>query len=178
MRDRMSAGAEPVSRPTVAGRAPRPADDPDDAGPTLLYLIGRVDRVVRRAIDELVAAHGLSVNQYTTLSVLSRRTGLSNAQLARRSLVSPQSANEVLLALEQHGLVRRRAHPNHGRILQTRLTAKGRRTLAACDAQTKALEARMVGGLSRRQQAVLRQCLLSCVHALHGGLEGDEGQRP
>ena len=45
----------------------------------------------------------LSLNQYTTLSVLDQRGGLSNAQLARRSLVSPQSMNEVLLALEQRG---------------------------------------------------------------------------
>ena len=113
----------------------------------MLYLVGRIDRVVRRAIDDVVKSHGLSVNQYTTLSVLDHRSGLSNAQLARRSLVSPQSANEVLLTLEQRGLVRRQAHPEHGRILQTRLTAKGRRTLAACDAHVREVEASMVKGL-------------------------------
>ena len=119
-------------------RPPASADGPSvDGHPTLLYLVGRMDRVVRRAIDDVVKAHGLSVNQYTTLSVLDHRSGLSNAQLARRSLVSPQSANEVLLTLEQRGLVKRRAHPDHGRILQTRLTAKGRRTLAACDAHVR-----------------------------------------
>ena len=84
-----------------------------------------MDRVVRRHIDDVVKAKGLSVNQYTTLSVLDHRSGLSNAQLARRALVSPQSMNEVLLALERRGLVRRNAHPDHGRILQSRLTAKG-----------------------------------------------------
>ena len=57
-----------------------------DGGPTLLYLVGRIDRVVRRSIDEVVRAHGLSVNQYTTLSVLDHRSGLSNAQLARGAL--------------------------------------------------------------------------------------------
>jgi DNA-binding MarR family transcriptional regulator len=146
---------------------------PRDGGPTLLYLIGRVDRVVRRRIDEVVGAHGLSVNQYTTLSVLERRSGLSNAQLARRALVSPQSMNEVLLALERRGLVRRRAHPDHGRILQTRLTAKGRRLLAACDAGVREVEARMVGDLSPSDQAALRHGLLSGVRALHGGLDHD-----
>ena len=64
--------------------------------PPCSYLVGRIDRVVRRHIDDVVKAHGLSVNQYTTLSVLDRRSGLSNAQLARRALVSPQSMNEVL----------------------------------------------------------------------------------
>jgi DNA-binding MarR family transcriptional regulator len=139
----------------------------------LLYLVGRMDRVVRRAIDDVVKAHGLSVNQYTTLSVLDHRSGLSNAQLARRSLVSPQSANEVLLTLEQRGLVRRRAHPDHGRILQTRLTAKGRRTLAACDVDVREVEAAMVKALDAKQQTALRHGLLSCIHSMHGGLEDE-----
>ena len=104
--------------------------------------------MIRRHIDDVVKARGLSVNQYTTLSVLDRRSGLSNAQLARRALVSPQSMNEVLVILEQRGLVRRRAHPEHGRILQARLTAKGRRLLAACDDEVHEVEARMVSELS------------------------------
>ncbi len=163
-------------RVLVASGAARKSDEhsnDDDDGPTLLYLVGRVDRVVRRAIDHVARSHGLSVSQYTALSVLNRRSGLSNAQLARRSLVSPQSANEVLLALEKRGLVGRRAHPEHGRILQARVTAKGRRTLAACDAQVRAVEEQMVSGLSKRDQATLRRALLNCVHSLHGGLEGD-----
>jgi DNA-binding MarR family transcriptional regulator len=148
-----------------------PDTRPDRSGATLLYLIGRIDRVVRRAIDDVVKEYGLSVNQYTTMSVLEHHSGLSNAQLARRSLVSPQSANEVLLSLERGGFVRRQAHPDHGRIRQTRLTAKGRRTLQACDQRVRDVEASMVKALSLRQQAGLRQALLECVHALHGGLE-------
>ena len=148
-----------------------PTTDPDDGSPTLLYLIGRIDRVVRRRIDEVVGSHGLSVNQYTTLSVLERRSGLSNAQLARRALVSPQSMNEVLLTLERRGLVRRRAHPEHGRILQARLTAKGRRLLGACDAAVRDVEARMMRDLTARDEAALRRGLIAGVRALHGGLQ-------
>ena len=147
--------------------------DVDDGGPTLLYLIGRMDRVVRRHIDDVVKAKGLSVNQYTTLSVLDHRSGLSNAQLARRALVSPQSMNEVLLALERRGLVRRHAHPDHGRILQSRLTAKGRRVLRACDSGVHEVESLMLSNLSQSEQAVLRRGLLSGVRALHGGLDHD-----
>jgi DNA-binding MarR family transcriptional regulator len=149
------------------------AANDDGSGPTLLYLVGRIDRVVRRSIDDVVKAQGLSVSQYTTLSVLDRRSGLSNAQLARRALVSPQSMNEVLLTLEQRGLVRRRAHPEHGRILQTRLTAKGRKVLAACDAKVRAVEARMISDLSAEQRLALREGLLRGVQSLQDGLEGD-----
>ena len=143
----------------------------DGREPTLLYLVGRMDRVVRRAMGNVLTAHGLSVNQYATLSVLDRRSGLSNAQLARRALVSPQSMNEVLLTLEQRGLVGRRAHPDHGRILQARLTAKGRTLLARCDEEVHQVEARMVSSLSEDEQAALRGALISSIRALHGGLE-------
>lgn len=148
-------------------------EDDDFGGPTLLYLIGRMDRVVRRHIDDVVKAKDLSVNQYTTLSVLDHRSGLSNAQLARRALVSPQSMNEVLLALERRGLVRRHAHPDHGRIRQARLTAKGRRLLRACDAGVHEVESLMLSNLSQAQQAVLRRGLISGVRSLHGGLDHD-----
>jgi DNA-binding MarR family transcriptional regulator len=159
----------------VAGRPATGHDEPNDgSSPTMLYLVGRIDHVVRKAIQRVVREHGLSVNQYTTLSVLGNRSDLSNAQLARRSLVSPQSANEVLLSLEQQGLVRRRAHPQHGRILQIRLTAKGRRTLEACDQHVREVEIGMVKGLTRQEQTALRHLLISCVHALLGGLEEEE----
>ena len=142
----------------------------DGHEPTLLYLVGRIDRVVRRAMGSVLTAQGLSVNQYATMSVLDRRSGLSNAQLARRALVSPQSMNEVLLTLEQRGLVGRRAHPDHGRILQARLTAKGRALLARCDAEVDRVEAQMVSDLSEDEQAALRGALLSSIRSLHGGL--------
>jgi DNA-binding MarR family transcriptional regulator len=157
---------------TVAAKTPiGPVDVTDDGRePTLLYLVGRIDRVVRRAIGAVLEAQGLSVNQYTTLSVLDRRSGLSNAQLARRALVSPQSMNEVLLALEQRGLVRRHAHPDHGRILQARLTAKGRSLLARCDAEVREVEARMVSGLADEDRRVFRKALLCGIRSLQGGL--------
>ncbi|HET6835621.1 MAG TPA: MarR family transcriptional regulator [Acidimicrobiales bacterium] len=142
----------------------------DGSEPTLLYLVGRIDRVVRRSIGTVLKAQGLSVNQYTTLSVLDRRSGLSNAQLARRALVSPQSMNEVLLTLEERGLVRRRAHPEHGRILQARLTAKGRSLLARCDAEVHEVEARMVSDLGDEDRTALRRALLCGIRSLQGGL--------
>ena len=47
--------------------------------------------------------YGLTTLQYTTLSVLGRRGELSNAQLARRAYMTPQSMSEVIDALEKKG---------------------------------------------------------------------------
>ncbi|MCQ9371865.1 MarR family transcriptional regulator, partial [Corynebacterium sp. 35RC1] len=75
------------------------------------YLIGRTDRIVKRRLGEALAPHGLTVPQFTALSVLHARGSLSNAQLAERSFMSPQSANEVVKAMEARGWVTRTPDP-------------------------------------------------------------------
>jgi DNA-binding MarR family transcriptional regulator len=168
----------PADATTAKGATPATELADDGNEPTLLYLVGRMDRVVRRAIGSVLKARGLSVNQYTTLSVLARRSGLSNAQLARRSLVSPQSMNEVLLTLEERGLVRRQAHPDHGRILLARLTARGRSLLARCDAEVHDVEARMVSGMRDEDRTALRRALLGGIRSLQGGLGNSVDLQP
>ena len=88
---------------------------------------------MRKEIGRLVGPKGLSVAQYTTLSILRSRSGLSNAQLARRLWVTPQSMNEVISALERAGLIERVPDVANRRILRTALTrdTAGRRSKPA-----------------------------------------------
>lgn len=140
------------------------------AQPRLAYVIGRLDRALRRHLDEAVRPHGLTTQQYTALSVLRARAGLSNAQLARRSFITPQSMSEVLAALVAKGFVRREAHPTHGRILRVELTPKGFAALAACDAAVDAIEEQMLRELSGRDRERMLANLKSCVRMLGAGL--------
>jgi DNA-binding MarR family transcriptional regulator len=145
-----------------------------DVGPgahaRVSYVIARLDRAIRREIAEMVAPHGLTATQYTALSVLRMGKGLSNAQLARRSYVTPQSMIEMLGTLENKGLVQRTPAPDHGRILRTELTAKGRRVLARCDEDIDRLETEMTRELTPAQMAAFERTLRSCVHMLGAGL--------
>jgi DNA-binding MarR family transcriptional regulator len=138
--------------------------------PTLSYIIGRLDRVVRSAIADVVREQALSVGQYTVLSVLGHRGELSNAQLARRALVSPQAMNEVLLNLETRGFVERHGDPTHGRIRQTTLTPKGRVALDICNERVAEVEAKMTSALTSAERGHLRHLMIECVHGLEGGL--------
>jgi len=114
--------------------------------PRISYLVGRLDRVVRRRLADALRPHELSLQEYTTLSVLRARAGLSNAQLARRSLVTPQAMNEVLARLEQRGLVLRDPGRTRGRIRPAELTASGKRLLAAADRSVDAVERELFAG--------------------------------
>jgi DNA-binding MarR family transcriptional regulator len=137
--------------------------------PRISYVVARLERAIRQAINDRVKPYGLTTLQYTTLSVLGRRGNLSNAQLARRAYMAPQSMSEVIDALEKKGLIERNAHPNHRRVYPAALTAKGRRVLDACEAAVDDLEREMLADLTPHQEKSLRNGLISAVRALHAG---------
>jgi hypothetical protein len=58
--------------------------------PRISYVVARLERAIRRGINERLAVHGSTVLRYTTLSILGRGGELSNAQLARRAYMSPR----------------------------------------------------------------------------------------
>lgn len=118
----------------------------------------------------MLRPYHLSLPAYTALSVLRRRPGLSNAQLARRSLITPQAMNEIITRLLERKLVTRRMDSNHNRILQTRLTARGERLMEQCEADTSELEARMLADIPASDQQRLLEMLRACVHNLGAGL--------
>ncbi|MFK0290545.1 MarR family winged helix-turn-helix transcriptional regulator [Streptomyces sp. NPDC090442] len=108
------------------------------------YLIKRAQAALRGAMDKVLRAHGLTVPQYATLELLAVRPGLSNAELARATFVTRQSANVVLRGLQEAGLITRPTTADHGRARPTHLTEEGHDRLAAVQAAVYAIEQRMV----------------------------------
>ena len=136
----------------------------------LSYVIGRLDRAIRREMVDRLTAYGLGIPHYTAMSVLRNRPGLSNAQLARRSFVTPQAMNEVIGRLEEAGLVRRDADENHRRILRATITARGRGVLERVDGEIAELEEQMLAMVGEEDRAVFVKVALQCVHSLGAGL--------
>jgi DNA-binding MarR family transcriptional regulator len=141
--------------------------------PRLSYVIGRLDRVLRRRLAAAIEPTGLTLPAYTALSVLRTQDGLSNARLARRSLVTPQSMSEVLALLVAKGYVRRSAEPGHGRVIRMELTTTGNHALEQCDRAVDAVEREMLGDLDPGEVASLRDVLIRCGRTL----EGDVAER-
>ncbi len=138
--------------------------------PRLSYVVGRLDRVLHKHLDARLRPHGLTTPQYTTLSILRLPGPLSNAQLARRALITPQSMSQTLGALEERGLIRKEPDPDHGRILHVELTAAGRRALATCDRAVEEVERQMLSSIAPTERARLTPLLIECVRSLGGGL--------
>jgi DNA-binding MarR family transcriptional regulator len=148
-----------------------PLDDrgADSELPRLSYVVGRLDRALRQELDRRLEPFGLTWPQYTALSVLARTSDLSNAQLARRTYVAPQSMLEVISALERAGYVERAPSRAHRRVLETRMTSSGRAELSACDRAIDEMERDMLTGVPEERRPGLVADLMSCVRALHAG---------
>lgn len=137
-----------------------------DRGPEVSYLVGRLNRALRRRLTEVLRPYELSIAQYTTMSVLSTRDQLSNAQLASRALTSPQAMNEVVQGLEARKLVMRRPSASHGRVVELLLTQHGIETKKSCDALVTRLEKSMLAQLTGAEAASLKTALIKCVQTL------------
>ncbi len=105
-----------------------------------MYLIKRTESLLRTQMDPIARAAGLTIAQYTALSILHARPGMSSAELARRTFVSAQAANELVNGLHRKGLILRRPSPEHGKILRLRLSKKGETVLRKCALAMQELE--------------------------------------
>ncbi len=111
------------------------------------YQLRRAQYAYRLALDRALEPTGVTTPQFAVLALLQAQPGLSNAELARQSLITPQTMNTILGRLESAGLVARTPHPGHGRILRAQLTRAGHAVLERCLGRAAAVEACLLGAL-------------------------------
>src|SRR3954453_14267239 len=123
----------------------------EDAGvdlkTSLGYLLKEASSALRVAMEEVLRPLGMTVTHYSCLELLAQRPGLSNSELARGAFVTRQSMNVLLQNLEREGYVTRPAEAPVGKVLPTRLTPRGRRSLAKATVGGRSVGGRMLVGL-------------------------------
>ncbi len=135
--------------------------------PRISYLVARLDRLIRSRLSDALRPFDVSVTQYTLMSVLDHRPGLSNAQLARRSYISAQAMHQLVQSLEGRGLITRVSSPSHGRVQLAELTTEGRQLLDRCDRAVAVIESELFGGLGDGEESHLRRLLVASIDASH-----------
>lgn len=130
------------------------------------YLVKRLELAIRGRLDAVMRSHGLTAVQYTALTALQRQPGLSSAQLARRSFVSAQTMQEMIVKLERNGLVKRTPCEENRRILRLYLTEQGLAKLAESDHEVDEIETEMLTDLNQAQVETLRRILKICTQRL------------
>jgi DNA-binding MarR family transcriptional regulator len=139
---------------------------PDINATRISYTVKWLEAALRSHLDSICRPHGITTMQYVVLSVLNVHPGMSSAQLAVRSFVSPQSSHQMIVGLESAGLIERRPDPLNRRVLKISLTDDGRKVLSSCDRDVDELERRMLQSLDENEALAVRSALNRCILSL------------
>lgn len=129
------------------------------------YLLRQANAAHRLRMERALAELGVTLPQFTVLTMLMAYPGASGADLARLSLLTPQTMSVIVGNLERHGAVSRHPHAVHGRIQHIEVTEAGRQLLAKCRSRVKAVEEELLAEVSQADEQVIRRWLVSA--ALH-----------
>ena len=126
------------------------------------WALVQAGHVVAARFRNALAEVGLTPIQFGVLLQLDLTPGMSNGEIARVVLVTPQAMSGLLSTLQRLDLIARDDSAGHGRRVPARLTTHGRDTLRRCADAIAGVEAAL--GLTPHQAAQLND-LLSVVVA-------------
>ncbi len=118
--------------------------------------------VTRQLSAELLEEHGLTINDYEALLVLSRSDGqrMKRVDISRQLLLTPSGITRLLEGLEAEGLVERESCASDLRVTYARLSETGARRLeAASCAHVASITALLEAHLDESEITVLADTL-------------------
>jgi DNA-binding MarR family transcriptional regulator len=150
------------------GKIPAPGYGKRGEDGHLGYLLRQANVAFRTRLERALADTGVTQPQFVVLTMIDAYPGCSGADLARLSLLTPQTVSVIVSNLKRDGLLQSGPHPVHGRIRCLSLTVPGNDVLARCKDSANALEAEIAAPLSASEAAVVRRWL---VRVATGGAE-------
>lgn len=123
------------------------------------HLLKMVEHELSQKIDTKLQELGLTLPQYSTLSMIEADPKITNASLARKCSVTPQTMNRILQNLEKANFVKKTANPNHGLKMDFTLTAKALKVLCDAHSLVNDVELCFIKGLSKTESGKLQQVL-------------------
>ncbi len=133
---------------------------------TIGFALKQAQQALRTRLDSGLREIGLTTPQYAVLAYLEVEAGASNAALARRAFVTPQTMQAIVVALERSGFIARTPHPGHGRVQTTELTALGRDILEAASGIVADAEGRLRNATAPLDPRQVTAMLLRLAEAL------------
>jgi DNA-binding MarR family transcriptional regulator len=123
------------------------------------YLIKEVQQELRKKMDKSLSEIELTTPQYAVLVFLKENPGISNAELARRSFVTPQTMNLIVQNLESRSIVTRKNSKTNGKVLQSSTTLKGKLLLEKADKLVNVIQDDIFGKLTPEEMLLLSSLL-------------------
>ena len=148
------------------GKVPRPGEGKRGPQGHLGYLVRQASVAVRAAMEKVLADIDITPPQFSVLTMIVAYPGVSGADLARLTFLTPQTINVIVRNLERMGAIRKAADAEHGRILRLTATAKGQALLRRCRARVMEVEDRLGRLAGRDDEKIVRRWLSAVGEAL------------
>lgn len=124
------------------------------------YLLRKANNAHRTLVEKELADFKLTLPQFSVLKFLSRYPGISNADLARLSLLTPQTVCVIVKNLEKMGALQKAPHSIHGRIQHITLTPKGKNLLEQSLVRVDQIQEMLGGAIPAKELATIKQWLI------------------
>src|SRR5689334_15224326 len=147
-------------------RVPRPGEGKRGPKGHLGYLVRQANAAVRAAMEKALGALDVTPPQFAVLTMIVAYPGVSGAELARLTFLTPQTINVIVRNLERMGALEKSADAGHGRILRLSATATGQALLKRCRTRVMEVETRLGGLVGRDEERVVRRWLSAVGEAL------------
>jgi DNA-binding MarR family transcriptional regulator len=148
-----------MRKPPLDPQIPDPGAGKRGEAGHLGYLLRQASLAWRARMEHELAEFAVTPPQFAAMTMIGAYPGLSSADLARLSILTPATIAGIVGNLRRNGVATTRPHPVHGRILQLELTDSGRSLLARCKRRVYALEAELTAGLSAADEQAVRRWL-------------------
>jgi len=159
--DIMVKGKGTSSPPEQAGLVPEPGVGKRGASGHIAYLLRQANAAVRLELEHVFSEFDVTLPQFSVLTMIAAYPPLSGADVARLTLLTPQTVNVITRNLIKRGLLTQRPDEVHGRILRLEMTKKGKEVLEACKVQADSVETRLLSNLTGDGEKAVRAWLVS-----------------
>lgn len=125
------------------------------------YLLRQAHGSHKIRMEKALTEYDITLPQFSVLTMLDAYPGASGADLARLSLLTPQTMSVIVKNLDKAGLVTRRPHQEHGRIQVIDITDSGKTLLSKCKIAVALAEADLLKGFTKDEEAIIRHWLVT-----------------
>ena len=138
---------------------PAPGEGKRGSEGYLGYLLRQAQGAMRGAMERALVDLDVTPPQFTVLTMIAAYPGVSGADLARLTFLTPQTINVIVRNLERDGAIEKAAHASHGRILTLHATERGQALLRRCRGRVARLEEELVAPLGKEEEKIVRRWL-------------------
>jgi DNA-binding MarR family transcriptional regulator len=123
------------------------------------FLLGYLGEKSRKSFIALLEPRGFHPREFGLMTVLAKRPGITQQELASLARVDPSSMVAVMDDLEARGLAERRVDPVDRRRRSVYLTAKGKKEMTVLQGEARKAAKQFLGPLSPDERATLNALL-------------------